>query len=146
MLKRLFLLLLLIAVSMTVGCAKHNIAVQLDGANDAAVAEAFGKIVGSADGVVSSKRIHSSIVPDNPQQSSVLWQTDVKDIDAFTLQTNIMDMVRELNMAGGYLTMYGVDYRYSPDELSMMRGLRPADATVDKLWFIVDRELARDRE
>ncbi len=120
--------------------------IRLDGANDATVAEAFGKIVGSAEGVVDAKRYSSSIVPDNPQGSYINWRVSVNGIDSFNLQTSIMDMSRELIRAGGLLTMEGVPYNYSNDEIVMLLGLRPADATSRQLWFVIDRELARDRE
>lgn len=120
--------------------------VRLDGANDASVAEAFGKIVGSSEGVVGSTMYGSRIVPDTPQASVVNWRVRVSGIDSFTLQTTIMDMSKELLRAGGMLTMQGVPYRYSKDEIAMLLGLRPVDATPRQLWFVIDRELARDRE
>ncbi len=122
------------------------ISVRLDGANDATVTEVFGKIVSSAEGVVAAKRYGTTIVPDNPQASSVNWRVTVNGIDSFNLQTTIMDMSREVLRAGGMLTMEGVPYRYTQDEISMLLGLRPADATSRQLWFLIDRELARDRE
>ncbi len=155
-------LLLLLFVAFMSGCAspqqqqghiatnisqfENLIDVRLDGATDAPVAEAFGKIVGSAEGVVAAKRYSSRIVPDNLQASSSDWRVTVSGVDAFTLQTNIIDMSRELIRAGGYVTMAGVPYRYSMGEIGLLIGLRPADATSRKLWFVIDRELARDRE
>ena len=120
--------------------------VRLDGANDATVAEAFGKIVGSAEGVVGSTRYSSRIVPDNPQASVINWRVTVNGIDTFTLQTSIIEMSKELLRAGGWLTMEGVPYRYTKDEIAMLLGLRPGDATSRQIWFVIDRELARDRE
>ncbi len=124
----------------------NQIDVRLDGANEPAVAEAFGKIVGSAEGVVEASRYGMTIVPDNPQASFVNWRVTVNGIDSFTLQTTIMDMSRELIRAGGLLTMEGVPYNYTKDEIGLLYGLRPGDATSRKLWFLIDRDLARERE
>jgi len=125
---------------------EDRINVRLDGANDAAVTEVFGKIVSSAGGVVDARRYSTVIVADNPQASRVFWRVSVDGIDAFQLQTAIMDMDRKLLRAGGNLSMEGVVYNYTMDEIAMLLGLRPGDATSREIQFVIDRELARDRE
>ena len=162
---RFIILLLLISSMLFTGCASQNgvqtsggalqqslsqyenlINVRLDGANDAAVAEAFGKIVNTAPGVVSAKRYSTSIVPDEPQASFIIWRATIEATDPFRLQTNIMKMVDDVLDAGGTLTLKGVPYRYTAAEIAMLKGVRPADATSREIQFVVDRELARDRE
>jgi len=158
------LLLLLVAAMSFTGCASQNggvsggvleqnlrqyeklVTVRLDGATDAAVAEVFGKIVSTAPGVVSSKRYSTEIIPDDPQGCHILWRATIDKTDSFVLQTNIMKMVNDVLAAGGTLTLKGVPYRYTPSEIALLGGVRPADATSREIQFVVDRELARDRE
>ncbi len=161
-----FVLLFLLTLSMLfTGCASQNgaqpsggvlqqslsrydklVNVRLDGATDATVAEAFGKIVNTAPGVVTAKRYSTRIVPDEPQACFILWRATIENTDPFRLQTNIMKMVDDVIDAGGTLTLKGVPYRYTAAEIDMLKGVRPADATSREIQFVVDRELARDRE
>lgn len=126
----------------------HNnmIDVRLEGANEGTLTEVFGKVVNSAPTVVSAKRYSTNIVPDNPQACSLFWRVEVQDGDGFRLQADMMDMFREIDRAGGYLDLYGIPYRYASSEIDLLKGIRPSDATSRALWFVVDRELARDRE
>ncbi len=131
------------------GVNRHRnlIDVRLAGANEGVLTEIFGKVVVSAPTVLSATRYSSQIVPDNPQACWLLWRVRVDDSgDGFRLQTDMMDMLQEINRAGGYLDLYGVPYRYSRSEIGMLKGIRPGDATSRSLQFVVDRELARDRE
>jgi len=143
--KRLSALMLLCALLLTAGCAK-TINVRLDGVTDPVTEEVFGKIVGSAEGVVSAKRYSSSIHPGDPESSSTFWRASVSGIDGFYLQTEIMEMAKEVIRYGGSLNMLGVPYNYSESEIAMLLGLRPHDATTKEIRFIIDRELIRDRE
>lgn len=143
--KRLRLGMIFLVLLFVAGCSK-TVNVRLDGATDATTAEVFGKIVGSADGVVSAKRYSSTIKPGNPEASSVFWRASISGIDGFHLQTEIMEMAKEVIRYGGNLNMLGVPYRYSEDEIAMLLGLRPEDATTKEIRFVIDRELARDRE
>lgn len=162
---RFIILFLLILSMLFTGCASQNgvqpsggalqqslnqyenlINVRLEGATDAAVAEAFGKIVNSAPGVVAAKRYSTQIVPNEPQACFILWRATIEKTDPFRLQTNIMKMVDDVLDAGGTLVLKGVPYRYTTAEIDMLKGVRPADATSREIQFVVDRELARDRE
>lgn len=157
--KLLMLLVMSCAAMSCSGCASQSgglaytmhqtdnlVNVRLDGANDAAVAEVFGKTLISAKGVVVAKRYSSVIIPDNPQASYVIWRATVRDTDPFQLQTTIVDMVREIVKAGGVLNLEGQYYNYGRDEIAMLYGLRPGGATSREIQFVVDRELAQDRE
>lgn len=131
----------------TVGDYETMIDVRLEGATDPATSEIFGKVVSTAPGVVSAKRYSSRLVPDEPQASWVMWRALVEEgTTTFLLQTEMMDMFREVIKEGGYLDLYGVPYRYSDSEIALLKGLRPMEATSRSLSFLVDRELARDRE
>lgn len=158
--QKVFVVLLIVAATCSLaGCggrqdgsylssvsnSHHLISVRLAGANEAATAEIFGKIVSSAEGVRAAKRYATRIVPDNPQECSISWRVSTVDGDGFVLQTAIMDMVREVIWAEGYLTLNGVSYSYSMSEIEMLYGLRPAESTSREISFVIDRELARDR-
>lgn len=125
---------------------ENMIDVRLEGATEGTLTEVFGKVVNSAPTVVSAKRYSTNIVPDNPQACWLLWRVEIGEGDGFQLQTDMMDMFREIDRAGGYLEMYGIPYRYSSSEIDLLKGIRPSDATSRALWFVVDRELARDKE
>jgi hypothetical protein len=125
----------------------QRITVHLDGANDGAVTEVFGKMLQSAAGLADVKRYRTTIAPDNPQASKVLWLVTARDdLDPFGLQTTIIHMTRELFQTGGVLPAAEEGYAYPLAEIAMLRGLRAGDATSRKIHFVIDRELARDRE
>ncbi len=131
------------------GIARYQnlVEVRLTGATAGAVSEAFGKVVGSAPGVVAATRYASRVQPDTPQGSWETWRvTTAGEADVFRLQSEIMAMVEEVMRNGGYVDIYQVPYRYSPDEIALLKGLRPMEATSRSLYFVIDRELARDRE
>lgn len=127
---------------------KHEnlITVRLDQVTDHSVAEVFGKVVNTVTGVVDAKRYSSRIVPDNPQASFINWRVNISETDSFRLQANIMKMINDISDAGGTVTLKGVPYRYTPAEVDLLKGIRPADATSRELQFILDRELVRDNE
>lgn len=126
---------------------KNLIDVRLDGANEGAISEIFGKVINSAPTVISATRYSSRIVPDNPQACWMIWRAKVNDAgNTFQLQTDMMEMFTEISRAGGYLDIYSVPYRYTPAEIALLKGIRPGDTTSKSIQFIVDRELARDKE
>lgn len=126
----------------------HNMfEVRLDGANEGVLAEVFGKVVVSAPTVLSATRYSSRIMPDSPQECWIIWRVKVEENgNSFRLQTDMMEMFNEISAAGGYIDLYGVPYRYNASEIALLKGIRPGDATSRALQFVVDRELARDRE
>jgi uncharacterized membrane protein YgcG len=125
---------------------ENLINVKLDGATEYELAEVFGKVVNTATGVVEAKRYGSRIVPDNPQASFVTWRVRTEDTDPFRLQSNIIKMINDILDAGGEIVMRGVPYRYTAAEVDLLKGIRPGDTTSREIQFVVDRELARDRE
>lgn len=120
--------------------------VRLDGATEYTLAEIFGKVVSTATGVVDARRMSASLVPENPEASHATWQVRLEDTDPFRLQTNVMKMIDDVLEAGGELNMNGVPYRYTASEVDLLKGLRPGEATSRRIQFVIDRELARDRE
>lgn len=122
------------------------ITVRLDGVTDYEVVEAFGKVVKTARGVEYAKNFSQRIVPDNPQASFVNWRATITDTDAFVLQANIVKMLNDISDNGGEIVMKGVPYRYTPGEIDLLKGVRPADATSREIQFVLDRELVRDRD
>ncbi len=118
--------------------------VLLDGATEYEITEAFGKIVNTARGVVSAKRYGSTLVSGNPQASRSNWRVQIENTDPFRLQANIMKMIDDVYNNDGELVMNGVPYRYTTDEVEMLRAIRPAQTTSMEIQFMVDRERARN--
>lgn len=123
------------------------VTVRLDGATEYELVEVFGKVVKTARGVLMARNYGQRIVPDNPQASFVTWRATVDgDTDGFVLQANIIKMLNDVSDSGGTVMMKGVPYRYTAAEVDLLKGIRPADATSLSIQFLLDRELARDRE
>ena len=125
---------------------ENLIEVRLDGATEYTISEIFGKIINTARGVVEARRMNSNIVPNNPQACYVTWQARIEDTDPFRLQSNIMKMAHDILDAGGETYYRGVPYRYTAAEVDLLKGLRPGEATSRRVQFVIDRELARDKE
>ena len=125
---------------------KYNIIeVRLDGATEYTLSEVFAKVINTAARVVEAKRMASSIVPNNPQASWVVWRVKIEDIDSVRLQANMLKMIRDILSAGGTIHYKGVPYRYTKEEIALLKGIRPGDSTTQKIQFIIDRDLARDK-
>lgn len=159
--KTIHFLVALVALSLLAGCGAKNSAndggamlsgydnlidVRLEGANEPALTEIFGKVVNSAPTVVSAKQYAVNIVADNPQACWLIWRAEVKEGGAFQLQTDMMDMFGEIYRTEGFLDLYGVPYRYAASEVDLLKGVRVSEAISKRLRFIIDRELARDKE
>jgi hypothetical protein len=125
---------------------ENLINVRLDGATEYELAEVFGKVVNTTNGVIEAKRYGSRIVPDNPQACFVNWRVNIEDTDPFRLQANIVKMINDILDAGGEITLRGVPYRYTAAEVDLLKGIRTGDTTSREIQFVVDRELSRDRE
>ena len=125
---------------------ENIVEVRLDGATEYEAAEAMGKILNTATGVVEAKRYGSNLVPNNPKASWATWRVTYQDTDPFRLQANIMTMINQVLDAGGELTLRGVPYRYTAAEVNLLMGVRPGSATSRMIQFVFDRERMRDRE
>jgi len=139
------------------GCAQHTppslhtkddtlVEVRLEEVDEGTTARAFGKLIRAADGVIDSKRYAASIVPGNPQKSYVVWRALTRYADPLRLEDSIMDNISILLRSGGQAVINSVRFDYIPPEIEMLKGVRLIDATANRLRYIVDRELARDRD
>lgn len=124
----------------------HSVNVRLDGATNYEVSEAFGKILNTVTGMVEATRYGSNIVVDNPQASYVAWRANIADTEPFRLEANIMNMIQQVIEADGSLTLKGVPYRYSADEIALLKGIQPGKANAHQLQFVVDRHVMMQRE
>ena len=120
--------------------------IRLDGVVNYPTAEIFGKVVNSVTGVTEAKRYGSVIVPGNPQAGYVVWRVHIAGTDPFRLQANIIKMLADVLNSRGNLVLNGVPYRYTSAEVDLVRAIRPAMSSTRSIGFVVDRELARDRE
>ncbi|MDH3349497.1 MAG: hypothetical protein OEM02_15530 [Desulfobulbaceae bacterium] len=134
------------ALEQSIRRYENLINVRLDGATDPAVAEVFGKVLNTVHGVIRAKRYSSRIIPDEPQACYIIWRATIDHTDPFRLQANILKMIDDVYQSGGSIYLKGVPYRYSPSEIDLLKGIRGNDATSREIQFVVDRELARDRE
>ena len=125
---------------------EKNLNVRLVGATDYEVAEVFGKVLNTVTGVVEAKRFGSSIIPNNPQASYVSWRAKIEDTEPFRLEANIMKMIKDVIAAGGTIDLKGVPYRYTPDEIVFLKGVRPGKSNAQQLQFVVDRGRVVGRE
>jgi hypothetical protein len=135
-----------ITLVKNVAAGQSMINLRLDGATNYELSEVFGKVVNTVTGVVEARRLSSRMVSDNPQASYVKWRVQVEDTDPFRLEANILKMIDDVLEAKGELVLKGVPYRYTLDEVELLKGFRPGDTTTREVQFVIDRELARDRE
>ncbi len=133
-------------LAKNIAAGQSMINLRLDGATNYELSEVFGKVVNTVTGVVEAQRLSSRIVSDNPQASYVKWRVEIEDTDPFRLEANIIKMINDVLEARGELVLKGVPYRYTHDEVELLKGFRPGDTTTREVQFVIDRQLARDRE
>ncbi|MCF6178236.1 MAG: hypothetical protein L3J63_02455 [Geopsychrobacter sp.] len=127
---------------------KHQnaIEVRLDGATQYEEAEVFGKVVNTVAGVVEATRTGSRMTPNNPQGSYSAWRLQIENTEPFRLQANIMKMIKDVVAAGGKITLKGVPYRYTADEVAMLRGMRTGKTNSRSIQFVIDRNQTMAKE
>lgn len=125
---------------------QQYINIRLDGATEYELIEVFGKVINSVRGVTQAKMYSSNIVPDNPQACHSEWEVEIKDTEPFRLQSNIMKMVNDIVDADGSITLKGVPYRYTKDEVQLLKGLRTGSVSTREIQFVIDRDRARHKE
>jgi hypothetical protein len=133
-------------LARNINAKENTLNLRLDGANEYELAEVFGKVVNTVSGVVEAKRYRSQIVSDNPQGSYILWRVQVEDTDPFRLEANIVKRIKDVLAADGDVTIDGIPYRYTQNELLLLKGFRPGNSTTREVQFVIDRERVRDRE
>ncbi len=145
----------LIAASLfTGGCAQgvatldhaDIINVTLSNVSQYETAEAFSKVLISVNGVSDSKRMTSTIVPNEPQRSRIVWTIALDGIRAHVLEMNIMATIDLIVKNRGQIMINNVMYNYAPFEIDLLRGIFPNSATSMSIDFTVDRERAMERE
>ncbi len=120
--------------------------IRLEEVDESTTARAFGKVLRSANGVIDAKRYSAKIVPGDPQRSYVLWRVLTSYSEPLRLEDSIMDGINMVLDNGGRIIINGVRFNFTPPEIEMLKGVRLIDATANQLRYIVDRELARDRD
>ncbi len=152
-LKRMFLVVLTLSLA---NCAykppalhtkaDQLVEVRLEAINSATTAQAFGKVLRAADGVIEAKRYGSDLQPGNPQKNSAFWRVTTSYRDPFRLDESVLDGIKEVLRSGGQVVINNVRFDYSPYEIEMLKGVRLLDSTANQLRYKIDRELARDRD
>ena len=120
--------------------------IRLEGASNYEEVETFGKVLNGVRGVKRAKMYRLKLAPNNPQASLAFWSVKTGGTDSFRLQANIIKNVKDIINSGGNIEKNGIKYRYSAGEIAMLKGLRPGDCSSRELHFVIDRELARDKE
>ena len=57
-----------------------------------------------------------------------------------------MKMVGDIVDANGSITLKGVPYRYTKDEVQLLMGLRTGSVSSREIQFVIDRDRARNKE
>ena len=122
--------------------------IRLDGATEYELAEVFGKVVNTVRGVVPGtiKRFRSNIDPEDPEKCVSIWRTRIQNTDPFRLQANIMKMINDILDAKGNINLKGVPYRYTPAEITLLKGIRTGSSSANEIQFVIDLQRSQDRE
>lgn len=117
--------------------------VRLEDVTHYELVEVFGKVLNTARGVVEATTYRTVFQPENPQASFVAWRVRIENTDPFRFQANVMTMLRNVADAGGEIVLRGVSYRYTPEEVDLLDGIRPGSSTSRSIVFVVDRDRAQ---
>lgn len=131
------------------GALEHEnvVMIRLDGATSPEIAEAFGKILNGALGVVEAKLYSAHLDPSARQSSYAVWRVQIDGTEPFRLQANIKkDMEDILKSGSTEFWLRGIPYRYSKDQLSQLRGIYPRSQTSREIQFLVDPDRTENAE
>ena len=103
----------------------------------------FGRVLNIVRGSVETKPYGMLIDPENPQRSYVSWRIRIENTDIFRFQENIMTLLEQVYDAGGQGNFNGVPFRFTPDEIDLLKAIRPYEVTSRSIVFIVDRDRAQ---
>ncbi|MGE4180943.1 MAG: hypothetical protein AB7J34_14055 [Limisphaerales bacterium] len=126
---------------------EDSVIVRLDGATSPEIAEAFGKILNGALGVVEAKLFSAHLDPGARQASYAVWRLRIDGTEPFRLQANIKKDIDDILKSGS--TEYwlrGIPYRYTRDQLSQLKGIYPRTQTTREIQFHVDPDRAENLE
>ena len=116
--------------------------VRLEEATRYELVDVFGRVLNIVRGSVDTQPYGMVLNPENPQASYATWRIRIENTEPFRLQANIMTMLERIYDAGGQGRINGVQFRFTPDEVDLLRAIRP-DNSSRSLVFIVDRDRAQ---
>lgn len=120
--------------------AQHFITVRLDGITDYETIEAMGKLLSSFQGVINARRMGSNFNPEGPQSSYEVWRIshDGGVTSPYRIQANIIKGLKDVLNSNGSIIYKGIPYRYSANEISLLKGVRPGRTKSKEIQFIYD--------
>lgn len=120
--------------------SQHFITVRLDGITNYETIEAMGKLLKSFTGVVNARRMGGNLTPESPQSSYETWRIshDNGVTEPYLIQANIMKGLKDVVSSNGRTTYKGIPYRYSPNEIRLLKGVRPGRTKSKEIQFIHD--------
>ena len=117
--------------------------VRLDEATRWELVDVFGRVLTIVRGSVDAKPYGMNIDPENPGKSYILWRVRIESTNAFKLQANIMTLLERIYDAGGRGNFNGVQFRFTPDEVDLLKAIRPDSMKSRSIIFLVDRDRAQ---
>lgn len=130
-------------VERTSGELANLINVRLEEATRWEHVDVFGRVLNIVRGSADTKPYGMVLNPENPQASYATWRVRIENTEPFRFQANIMTMLERVYDAGGQGTINGIRFRFTRDEVDLIKAIRPADMTSRSLVFIVDRDRAQ---
>ena len=117
--------------------------VRLEEATRWELMDVFGRVLNIIRGSVDTEPYSMSLRPDSPQESYALWRVQIENTDAFRLQANIMTMLKRIYDAGGQGNFNGMQFRFTSDEVDLLKAIRPVTLRPQSIVFVVDRDRAQ---
>ena len=117
--------------------------VRLEEATRYELVDVFGRVLNIVRGSVDTQPYGMVLNPENPQASYATWRIRIENTEPFRLQANIMTMLERIYDAGGQGKINGVQFRFTPDEVDLLKAIRPDNSTSRSIVFIVDRDRAQ---
>lgn len=117
--------------------------VRLDEATRWELVDVFGRVLTIVRGSVDTKPYGMNIDPENPGKSFIAWRIRIENTDAFRLQANIMTLLERIYEAGGQGNFNGVQFRFTSDEVNLLKAIRPDSMKSRSIIFLVDRDRAQ---
>ena len=105
--------------------------------------DVFGRVLHIVRGAVDTRPYGMVLDPGNPQASYATWRVRIENTEPFQLQANVMTMLERVHDAGGQGTINGVRFRFTADEVDLLKAIRPGSSTSRSLVFVVDRDRAQ---
>jgi len=123
-----------------------QIKVRLEGVTSYELLEIFDKVLITTTGVTSAEEYGSNINSRSPQKSFATWIVKIDGTSHTRLRANVIKRIHDILEQGGRTVIDGVPYRYTPDEVNLLRGITQGTSNRQVIQFVIDRKLARERE